>query len=64
MHNEKKYYIASCSCDKDSIAMVSRLIEENKPLDEIVFYDTGMEFQAIYDNWKRLRKYIELKDIR
>lgn len=34
-----------------------RLIEEKKPLDEIVFYDTGMEFQAIYDNWKRLRKY-------
>ena len=28
--------------------MVLRLMEENRPLDEIVFYDTGMEFQAIY----------------
>lgn len=43
------YYIASCSWGKDSLAMVLRLIEENKPLDEVVFYDTGMEFQAIYN---------------
>lgn len=63
MPNEKKYYIASCSCGKDSMAMVLRLIEENKPLNEIVFYDTGMEFQAIYDNWERLRNYAELKGI-
>ena len=42
------YYIASCSFGKDSLAMVLRLIEENKPLDEIIFYDTGMEFEAVY----------------
>ena len=42
------YHIASCSFGKDSLAMVLRLIEENKPLDEVVFYDTGMEFEAIY----------------
>lgn len=42
------YYVASCSFGKDSLAMVLRLIEENKPLDEVVFYDTGMEFEAIY----------------
>ena len=42
------YYIASCSFGKDSLAMILRLIEENKPLDEVVFYDTGMEFEAIY----------------
>ena len=29
--------------------MVLRLIEEKEPLDEVVFYDTGMEFQAIYN---------------
>lgn len=51
------YYIASCSCGKDSLAMVYRLIEEKKPLNEIVFYDTGMEFQAIYKNWDRLQAY-------
>ena len=31
------YHIASCSFGKDSLAMVLRLIEENKPLDEVVF---------------------------
>lgn len=53
------YYIASCSCGKDSLAMVLRLIEEHRPLNEIVFYDTGMEFQAIYDNWHELVRYAE-----
>lgn len=28
--------------------MLLMLIEKNYPLDEVVFYDTGMEFQAIY----------------
>ena len=63
------HYIASCSFGKDSLAMVLRLIEENKPLDEVVFYDTGMEFQAIYNVRDRLLplladkgiKYTELK---
>lgn len=31
------YRIASCSFGKDSLAMVLRLIEENLPLDEVVF---------------------------
>lgn len=42
------WHIASCSFGKDSLAMILRLIDENKPLDEVVFYDTGMEFEAIY----------------
>lgn len=41
-------YIASVSFGKDSLAMLLRLLEENEPLDEVVFYDTGMEFKAIY----------------
>lgn len=54
---QKSYYIASCSCGKDSLAMVYRLISKNAPLDEIVFYDTGMEFSAIYRNWEVLKLY-------
>ena len=42
-------YIASVSFGKDSLAMLLKLIEENKPLDEVIFYDTGMEFQCIYN---------------
>ena len=61
-------YIASCSFGKDSLAMLLRLIEENKPLDEVIFYDTGLEFQAIYNNRDKILpilkehgiKYVEL----
>lgn len=42
-------HIASVSFGKDSLYMLLRLIETGTPLDEVVFYDTGMEFQAIYD---------------
>lgn len=42
-------HIASVSFGKDSLYMLLRLIEAGAPLDEVVFYDTGMEFQAIYD---------------
>jgi len=41
-------YIASVSFGKDSLSMLLRLVEEKKPLDAVVFYNTGMEFDAIY----------------
>lgn len=55
----KEYYIASCSNGVDSLAMTLRLILEKKPLNEIIFYDTGMEFSAIYSNWSQLKVYAE-----
>lgn len=61
---EKRYYMASCSNGKDSLAMVLRLIDENAPLDEIIFYDTGMEFLAIYKNWHALKSYAEALGIK
>lgn len=42
-------YVASVSFGKDSLAMLLLILEHNLPLDEVVFYDTGMEFQAIYN---------------
>lgn len=57
-------YIASCSCGKDSLAMVYKIIEQQLPLDEIVFYDTGMEFQSIYYNWEQLTKYAQERGIK
>lgn len=42
-------YIASVSWGKDSTAMILKLIEEKWPLNEVIFYDTGMEFRCIYD---------------
>jgi len=43
-------HVASFSGGKDSTAMVLRLIEEGRPLDEIVFFDTGWEFPQMHDH--------------
>ncbi|MBE6368899.1 MAG: phosphoadenosine phosphosulfate reductase [Lentisphaerae bacterium] len=40
--------IVSCSFGKDSLAMLLLLIEKRIPVHEVVFYDTGKEFDAIY----------------
>lgn len=42
------WHIASVSWGKDSLAMLHGLVDRGYPLDEVVFYDTGMEFDAIY----------------
>lgn len=42
------YHIAIVSWGKDSLAMLLTLIAKGYPLNEVVFYDTGMEFEAIY----------------
>ena len=57
-------YIASVSFGKDSLAMLLRLIEEKKPLDEVIFYDTGMEFEAIYKIRDKVKKLLEENDIK
>ena len=57
-------YIASCSFGKDSLAMVLMLIEKNYRLDEVVFYDTGMEFKAIYDIRDKIIPLLESKGIK
>lgn len=56
-------YIASVSFGKDSLAMLLRLIEENKPLDEVIFYDTGMEFNAIYNIRDKVKLLLNDKHI-
>lgn len=58
-------YIASVSFGKDSLAMLLRLLEEQWPLDYVVFYNTGMEYQSVYNNRDKVKellgdKFIEL----
>ena len=53
--------IASFSGGKDSTAMVLKLIENNCPLDEIVFFDTGWEFPQMYDHIEQFEEYIGRK---
>ena len=57
-------YIASVSFGKDSLAMLLRLIEEKRPLDEVVFYDTGMEFECIYKIRDRVKGMLKEQGIK
>ena len=59
-----KKYIASVSFGKDSVAMLLMLIEKNCPLDEVVFYDTGMEFNAIYHVRDQIKPILEKNGIK
>ena len=43
--------------------MLLLLVEEGWPLDEVVFYDTGMEFKAIYHTMVRVRAILREKCI-
>lgn len=56
-------YIASCSFGKDSLAMILKLLELNYPLDEIVYFDIGAEFGAIYRNKEKVKEISRKRDI-
>ena len=57
-------YIASVSFGKDSLAMLLMLIEKKWKLDEVVFYDTGMEFKAIYNTRDKVKTLLKEKNIK
>lgn len=44
--------------------MLLRLMEEHFKLDEVIFYDTGMEFQAIYNIRDKIRPMLEASGIK
>ena len=52
------------SADKDSLCMLLMLIEKQYPLDEVVFYDTGKEFQTIYNLRDRMKPLLKDKGIK
>ena len=56
-------FIASCSFGKDSLAMVLRILEEKLPLDEVIFFDTGMEFDSIYNNRNKMKQLLAKRKI-
>ena len=57
-------YIASCSFGKDSLAMVLKIMEKGMPLDEVIFFDTGMEFDSIYHNRDKVRILLGKKGVK
>lgn len=59
MKTDNKKYMASCSCGKDSVAMIELLIDQGLPLDEIVFAEVDKSFpeelefrQVLIDRWE------------
>lgn len=59
-----KLYIAHLSGGKDSTAMLLRLLEEKRPLDLIIYCDTGLEFPQLYEHLNKLEEYIQTPVIR
>lgn len=57
-------FYASVSFGKDSLAMLLLLLEKKMPLDEVIFYNSGMEFQAIYDIRDRIKPVLEQRGVR
>lgn len=56
--------IVSCSFGKDSLAMLLLLIEKKYQVDEVIFYDTGMEFKAVYDMRDRVLPLLKSNNIK
>jgi len=45
-------HIVQFSGGKDSTAMLNLMIKKNISIDEVVFFDTGWEFDSVYENIK------------
>ena len=64
------YYIASVSFGKDSLAMLLLILDNldkkngKYPLDEVIFFDWGMEFQAIYHNRDKIKPMLAARGIK
>ena len=57
-------HVASVSFGKDSLAMLLLVLETGLPLDEVIFYDTGMEFQAIYNIRDKIKRILRDRGIK
>lgn len=57
-------YVCSVSFGKDSLAMLLRLLEENKPLDEVVYFNNGMDFKAIYNIRDKIIPILQARNIK
>ena len=57
-------FIASCSFGKDSLAMVLKLLEINYPLDEVIYFDIGVEFDSIRNNAERMKPILRDKGVK
>lgn len=54
----REYHVVSFSGGKDSTAMLLKMTELGKPIDCILFCDTGLEFPAMYEHIKSVGERI------
>lgn len=55
------FNVVSFSGGKDSTAMLLKMIEENIPIDCVLFCDTGLEFPEMYEHIDKVEKEIGIK---
>lgn len=54
-----EYHMVSFSGGKDSTAMLLRMIELGYRIDEVVNFDTGVEFPSMYEHIENVRKVLD-----
>lgn len=52
-------HIVQFSGGKDSTAMLNIMIEKGMQIDEVVFFDTGWEFDSVYENIRQHKQMLE-----
>lgn len=52
-------HMVQFSGGKDSTAMLKKMIDQKWDIDEVVFFDTGWEFKAIYDSIHDMSQYLK-----
>lgn len=57
--SKPELHVVKFSGGKDSTAMLLRMLEEKKPVDIIIFNDTGMEFPELYDHIEKVKTNIK-----
>lgn len=55
----REVYILNFSGGKDSTAMLLKLLEKKKPIDYIVFSDTGVEYPEIYKHIDKINQFLK-----
>lgn len=59
-----EYHIVSFSGGKDSTALLLGMIDRNMRIDEVINFDTGLEFPSMYDHIDKIKEILREKNIR
>lgn len=57
-------HMVQFSGGKDSTTMLKKMIEQKWDIDEVVFFDTGWEFNAIYQSIEDMRNFLKKTGIK